>query len=511
MTLLPRDDGHEAVRVGDRSLSYGALAGAASSVTALATGSERVAVWATTSLETVVAVLGSLAAGVTVVPLNPKAGARELEHIASDAAPDLVLARPGDELPEELAAIERIDVGLGGDASLPDRLEPESAAIVLYTSGTTGMPKGVQIPRRAIETNLDALAEIWEWTADDRLAHALPLFHVHGLVLGVLGPLRRGGSVELIERFSPQAVADAIGRGATMIFGVPTMYHRLGAEAETDAGVAHALGRPRILVSGSAALPAVEHDRIRRLTGQAIVERYGMTETLMNIGVGARDEPRPGYVGQPLPGVAIRLVDDDGAVLDISDDETFGEIEVRGPNLFIGYLNRPDADAEALHDGWFRTGDLATRTADGVYRIVGRRSTDLIKSGGYKIGAGEIEGALLEHPAVAEAAVAGVPDADMGERIGAWIVLAPGASADADELSGHVGTLLSSHKRPRDVVFVDELPRNALGKVMKKALVTERARMTTSPGGEGREGGASGGRGEHRACASRPVDQTARR
>ena len=473
MTLLARDDDHEAVRVGDAVLSYRELAGAGASVAGLVTDAERVAVWATTSVETVVAVLGSLAAGVTVVPLNPKAGARELEHITSDAAPTVVLARPGEELPGELAAIGRRDVYLGGVGQLPDRLEAESAAIVLYTSGTTGMPKGVQLPRRAIEANLDALAEIWEWTADDRLAHALPLFHVHGLVLGVLGPLRRGGSVELVERFSPQALGDAIRRGATMVFGVPTMYHRLGIEAEGDAELARTFGLPRILVSGSAALPAVEHERIRRLTGQAIVERYGMTETLMNIGVALSDDPRPGYVGRPLPGVAIRLVDDDGAILDVCDDETFGEIEVRGPNLFNGYLNRPDADAEAMHDGWFRTGDLATRTADGVYRIVGRRSTDLIKSGGYRIGAGEIEGALLEHSAVAEAAVAGVPDADMGERICAWIVRTPGADVTAAELQAHVGTLLSSHKRPRDVVFVDALPRNALGKVMKRELVTD--------------------------------------
>ena len=472
MTLLARDDGHEAVRVGDASISYRALAGAAASVAELVAGTERVAVWATSSLETVVAVLGSLAAGVTVVPLNPKSGVRELEHIASDAAPAFVLARPGDELPGELAAAGRRDVLVRGDGLLPDRLAQESAAIVLYTSGTTGMPKGVQIPRRAIESNLDALAEIWEWTADDRLAHALPLFHVHGLVLGVLGPLRRGGSVELVERFSPAALADAIGRGATMVFGVPTMYHRLGSEAEGDAELARILSLPRLLVSGSAALPAVEHERIRRLTGQAVVERYGMTETLMNIGVSVHDDPRPGYVGRPLPGVDIRLVDDEHAPLDVADDETFGEIEVRGANLFTGYLNRPDAYAEAMHGEWFRTGDLATRTADGVYRIVGRRATDLIKSGGYKIGAGEIEGALLEHPAVAEVAVAGVPDADLGQRICAWIVLAPGAEATAAALQAHVGTLLSSHKRPRDVVFIDALPRTALGKVMKTELIT---------------------------------------
>jgi malonyl-CoA/methylmalonyl-CoA synthetase len=207
------------------------------------------------------------------------------------------------------------------------------------------------------------------------------------------------------------------------------------------------------------------------VTGQAIVERYGMTETLMNIAVRCGEPRRPGYVGRPLPGVDVVLLDDDGLPHDASDDETIGEIAVRGPNLFSGYLNRPDATAASFRDGWFLTGDLATRRPDGTFRIVGRRATDLIKSAGYKIGAGEIEGALLEHPSVAEVAVAGVPDADLGERIAAWIVLAPGTGATPQELSEHVGRLLASHKRPRDWHFVEALPRNALGKVMKKQLL----------------------------------------
>jgi malonyl-CoA/methylmalonyl-CoA synthetase len=216
-------------------------------------------------------------------------------------------------------------------------------------------------------------------------------------------------------------------------------------------------------------LPASDHERIARATGQRVVERYGMTETLMNCAVRFDGDRRPGTVGPPLAGVEVRLVDDDGAVITTSDDETVGEIEVRGPNLFLEYLNRPDATAEALRDGWFRTGDVATRAPDGSIRIVGRRATDLIKSGGYKIGAGEIESALLEHPGVAEAAVTGEPDPDLGERIIAWVV-PEGARPDEAELIDHVARLLSPHKRPREIRWLDELPRNAMGKVVKTSL-----------------------------------------
>jgi malonyl-CoA/methylmalonyl-CoA synthetase len=248
------------------------------------------------------------------------------------------------------------------------------------------------------------------------------------------------------------------------------MYHRLAGEAEQDPQIAHGFASARLLVSGSAALPAADHERIEKLTGQRIAERYGMTETLMNTGVRASGERRPGYVGPPLDGVDVRLVDDDGDAIDAADDETIGEIQVRGPNLFLEYLNRPDATDEAMSGGWFKTGDLATRAPDGYIRIVGRRATDLIKSGGFKIGAGEIEGALMEHPAVVEVAVTGEPDPDLGERIVAWVVAAEGERPSEDELSGHVADLLTPHKRPRVVRFVDALPRNEMGKVQKKRL-----------------------------------------
>jgi malonyl-CoA/methylmalonyl-CoA synthetase len=456
LTGLRDPDEREAIRVGEDVLTYAQLASAAGAVSARIAGARRVAVVAETRLETVVAVVGALAAGVPIVPINPKSGERELAHILSDSAPELVL--------------DDIDVTASGPWPA-DEPAGDAPAIIVYTSGTTGPPKGVVLPRRALATNLDALAEAWGWTGDDVVAHGLPLFHVHGLILGTLGPLRLGGGSWHLGKFSSGAAAEALRGRATMLFGVPTMYHRLAADLEADPSLASAFGGARLLVSGSAALPAADHERIRAACGQEIVERYGMSETLMNTAIRADGERRPGTVGVPLDGVDVRLVDDAGAPLDVWDDETVGEIQVRGSNLFLEYLNRPDATAEALKDGWFATGDVATRSEDGYIRIVGRRATDLIKSGGYKIGAGEIENALNEHAAVAESAVTGEPDADLGERIIAWVVVEEGCEPpSAQELADHVARLLTPHKRPRDVRYLDALPRNAMGKVTKAAL-----------------------------------------
>ncbi|MDN0194404.1 acyl-CoA synthetase [Streptomyces sp. S.PNR 29] len=462
-----------ALRFGDRSLTYAELGAAAGALAGRLAGGGRVAVWATPTMETAVAVVAALLAGVPAVPLNPKSGEKELGHILSDSAPSLVLAAPGAELPTVVGALERIDVDVRATGAVPeDRADEGDAALIVYTSGTTGPPKGAVISRGAVATTLDALADAWQWTGDDVLVHGLPLFHVHGLVLGVLGPLRRGGSVRHLGRFSPEGVARELNDGATMLFGVPTMYHRIAEALPGDPGLAKALGRARLLVSGSAALPVHDHERIAAATGRRVIERYGMTETLMNTSVRADGEPRAGTVGVPLPGVELRLVEDDGTQITSYDGETVGEIQVRGPNLFTEYLNRPDATAAAFTaDGWFRTGDMAVRDPDGYVRIVGRKATDLIKSGGYKIGAGEIENALLEHPGVREAAVTGEPDPDLGERIVAWIVPAdPQSPPGLDELADHVAGRLAPHKRPRVVRYLDALPRNDMGKIMKRSL-----------------------------------------
>jgi malonyl-CoA/methylmalonyl-CoA synthetase len=465
--LDPPDRG--ALRFTDTALSYrelaaaaGALAGAVRARGASG-GSGRVAVLATPSVHTAVAVTGALLAGVAAVPVNPKLGERELGHVLADSAPDLVLAAPGADLAGRLGELPRIDVDLDAVGAVPvDEPPPSAPALVVYTSGTTGPPKGAVLSRRAVAANLDALALAWEWTADDLLAHALPLFHVHGLVLGVLGPLRRGGILHHVGVLDAAALAAA---APSMVFGVPTQYHRLAGQLEADADAAAAVGRARLLVSGSAALTAVDHARLRKATGLAVRERYGLTETLILTAATAAEEPEPGTVGRPLTGTEVRL-----AALPGERAGGLGAVQVRGPSLFDGYLNRPDATAAAhTADGWFDTGDIGRWTADGTLAIVGRSATDLIKSGGYKIGAGEIENALLEHPGVAEAAVIGVPDDDLGERVVAYVVPAVEAPGER-ELIDHVAALLAPHKRPREVRFTDALPRNDMGKVVKARL-----------------------------------------
>jgi len=280
------------------------------------------------------------------------------------------------------------------------------------------------------------------------------------LVLGLLGALRVGSRFVHTGKPTPAGYAEAAG---TLYFGVPTVWSRVVA----DLDAALALSSARLLVSGSAALPVPVFDELVRLTGHAPVERYGSTESLITLSTLADGERRPGWVGLPLTGVTTRLVDDDGAAV-AHDGETIGRLEVRGPMVFDGYLNRPDATAQAFDpDGWYRTGDVAVIDGDGMHRIVGRESVDLIKSGGYRIGAGEIETSLLGHPGVSEVAVVGVPDDDLGQRIVAFVV----GNAEPQALIDYVAQQLSAHKRPREVRIVESLPRNAMGKVLKKELM----------------------------------------
>ena len=455
------------VRVADTTLSYAALLTSATAVAeAMARESlSRIAIDATPTMDTVISVVGAILAGVEVVPIPADAGPGERAHILNDSGADLWSATA----PHGGATDGAAEGGArrGRAAYRLPEVSPDTGAFVLYTSGTTGLPKGVRLSRRAVAAGLDALADAWAWTADDVLAHGLPLFHVHGLVLGVLGPLRIGGGLRHVGRPTPSAYAAAAHAGATMFFAVPTIWSRVVAEPES----ARALRSARLLVSGSAALPVPVFEGLRELTGHEVCERYGMTETLITVATRADGVRRAGCVGVPVAGVKTRVVDDDGAPVP-ADGTSLGELQVCGPTLFDGYLGLPEATAAAFTaDGWFHTGDVATIAADGTHRIVGRASVDLIKSGGYRIGAGEIESVLLGHPAVAECAVIGVPDDDLGQRIVAVVVPAgPAPDELATKLIDLVVAQLSVHKRPREVRFVAALPRNEMGKVQKTRL-----------------------------------------
>ena len=283
-------------------------------------------------------------------------------------------------------------------------------------------------------------------------------------MLGLLGGLRVGSPVVHTHRPTPERYAEAVERhGGSLLFGVPTVWSRVAA----DAGSARALGPARLLVSGSAPLPVPTADALHALTGHTMVERYGMTETLITLAQRADADREAGWVGGPIRGVEVRLVDDTGAVLAPGADVP-ADLHVRGATVFDGYLGRPDA---LLDGGWFATGDVAVDDGRGQFRIVGRRATDLIKSGGYRIGAGEVEAVLLTHAGVAEVAVVGVPDDDLGQRIVAFVVAAGGSRVDEQDLIQHVADQLSVHKRPREIRVVDDLPRNRMGKVQKRDLM----------------------------------------
>jgi fatty acid CoA ligase FadD36 len=449
-TLLPADPADTTITVDGHTLTHSDLYAAAAALATRLAGGGPVAVIAHPTLDTVIAVLACLHAGVPVVPVPPDAGPAELRHILSDSRATILLGGQADGMKTVPATMPVLTTGPPAPAT---PVAPGETALILYTSGTTGPPKGAELSARAMAADLDALAAAWQWTADDTLAHGLPLYHVHGLVLGVLGALRTGCRLVHTGRPRPASYAAT---GATLYFGVPTVWSRMVASP----ACARALRPARLLVSGSAALPGPVFAALHALTGHRPVERYGMTETLITVSARADGPRRPGSVGTALAGVETRVMSEPG--------QAVGELQVRGGTLFNGYAHRPAATRESYtDDGWFRTGDAASIDEHGEHRILGRLKIDLIKSGGFRIGAGEVEDALLTHPAVREAAVLGRPNSDLGEEIVAFVV-ADGVTAEA--LVTHVATTLSGHKRPRHVVFLDALPRNHMGKIQKHRL-----------------------------------------
>jgi malonyl-CoA/methylmalonyl-CoA synthetase len=427
--------------------------------------------------------LGVLDAGGVAVPLSPLHTRPELAHILDDARPAHVMASPGllaARLGEAAAgrAVTLIDDGRG-TAAPPEAPGAEAPAIMLYTSGTTGRPKGVLLSHAAVAATVIALEEAWRWRADDRLLHVLPLHHTHGLIVALLGALWAGAEARFAA-FDAAAAWDLFG-DVSVFMAVPTIYAKLmeafrAAPADARARWSAAARRPRLFTSGSAALPASLLEEFRAASGQTILERYGMTEIGMALG-NPYDGPRlPGSVGLPLPGVAVEIVTDDGRPAAVGEP---GELRVRTPQLFHGYHGDAAATAASFDsEGRFCTGDTGARDADGWVRILGRTSVDIIKSGGYKISALEIEAALRDHPAVADVAVIGAPDATWGERVTACVVPRAGASLTLDELQAFARERLAAYKLPRALRVLEALPRNAMGKVQKKGLLGASAKGT---------------------------------
>lgn len=414
-------------------------------------------------------------AGGIAVPLCEKHPLPSMEYVVRDTGAHAVICTEEyQEFLKPLGAISKLIpyTELGAEKGQLPTLRLERRAMILYTSGTTGSPKGVVTTHAGLEAQITALTEAWKWQADDHILNVLPLHHVHGIVNMLCCALWSGACCEFLPKFKPGKVFEAFLKGEINLFmAVPTIYFKLIShyqtlpEKEKDA-LSGQLQKFRLMVSGSAALPVSVLEQWREISGHTLLERYGMTEMGMAISNPYDGERRPGHIGQPLPGVSVRLVDEENRQV---PEGSPGEIQVQGANVFGEYWGRPEATAEAFtEDGWFRTGDIA-QWDDGSYRILGRNSVDIIKSGGYKISALEIEEVLRTHPQVEDCGVVGVPDLEWGEIIGAAIVPSD-REPDTEQLTEWLKTRLPGYKTPRRYLFVDELPRNVLGKVTKNAL-----------------------------------------
>jgi len=409
-------------------------------------------------------------AGGVAVPLAASHPPAELDYVIRDSQASIVIGSG-----RQADALEAIATSTGAlflrtpdfiaeDASPlpPVTLSPDRRALIIYTSGTTGKPKGVVTTHGNVTAQIDSLLEAWEWTCDDRALLVLPLHHVHGII-NVLGcAIAAGAACEMLPQFDAEAAWERLASGEITVFSaVPTIYRRLidsweAAPARVREARSAGARRARLMMSGSSALPIATLEHWREITGHTLLERYGMTEIGMALANPLHGERRPGFVGTPLPGVDVRLVD--------------GELEIRGPGVFLEYWRRPEDTAAAFHDGWFRTGDTAV-VERGAYRLLGRTSTDIIKTGGFKVSALEIESTLREHPAVRDCAVVGVPDDDWGERVCAAVELIGNATVSPGVLQDWMKARLAPYKVPKSVVAVESLPRNAMSKVVKPDVV----------------------------------------
>ncbi len=439
---------------------------------------QRVAFLVTPGFPWVATQWGIWRAGGIAVPLPLNSTRPELQYLVDDTGASTLLFDTGAAtLLEPIAAARGVralsyaQLSVSPSSPLPE-ISTARRAMILYTSGTTSRPKGVVTTHANIAAQIKSLVEAWEWSHDDRILLCLPLHHVHGIINVVGCALWSGATCEMLPRFDAGTVWDRIaGGGLTLFMAVPTVYSKLIAawealSAQRRAQLSQACSRLRLMVSGSAALPVSTLQRWREISRHTLLERYGMTEIGMALSNPLRGERVPGSVGTPLPGVEVQLVEADGKPV---AQGTPGGIEVRGPAVFSEYWARPDATRDAFRDGWFLTGDTAV-VENGVYRILGRTNIDILKTGGHKVSALEIEEALRQHPAIAECCVVGVPDPEWGERVAAAVVLNDGHALDLQSLRTWARGLLAVYKLPSRLLVLDALPRNAMGKVMKPTL-----------------------------------------
>ncbi len=424
-------------------------------------------------------------AGGVAVPLAESHPAPELARLLVDARPryliadeqhrervlDAVRIAGADDI--EVIDVESIDGAENGEREGPlPRIDTCRAALMVYTSGTTGAPKAVVTTHGNVQAQIATLVASWEWTPDDRVLHVLPLHHIHGIINAMSCALWAGACCEFSPP-QPPSVWERLSSGeVTLFMAVPTIYRRM-VDAWEQAGEqerkrwSSGARAVRLMISGSAALPVPLLERWEQITGHRLLERYGMTEIGMALGNPLHGERRAGTVGQPFPGVEVRTVDEEGSPLAEGEQ---GELEVRGPQVFREYWCRPEETRKAFReDGWFRTGDEAALD-DGYWRILGRRSVDIIKTGGYKVSAVEIEAWLRQRPEIDDVAVVGVPDEEWGERVCAALVLTGGASLDVGSLRSWCKERMAAYKVPKQTIVVPALPRNAMGKVTKPPL-----------------------------------------
>lgn len=492
--LIARAEEHGArvaLAQGDAQLTYADLLAASARMAGVLLDGRadldgaRVALLTAPGIAHVVAQWATWRAGGVCVPLCTAHPPPELAYVLDDAEATIAVCDATYEPVLRPLCVERGIRLVRADAQAPaptsaalpalPRVPPERDALVIYTSGTTGKPKGAVTTHAILAAQIRSVVEAWSIDARDRIVHALPLHHLHGILNALCAMLWAGATCEMLPRFDADALWERLASGrVTLFMGVPTMYakltHTWDAAPELRR-IAWSTGARalRLMVSGSAALPVAQLERWRAITGHTLLERYGMTELGMILGNLLGGERRAGTVGVPFPGVEVRLLDERGAT--VTSDGSPGEIQVRGPNVFAGYWRKPDATrASFTDDGWFRTGDIAVRDA-GAYRILGRESVDILKTGGYKVSALEIEEALREHPAVAECAVVGVPDAEWGQRVAAALVLKADAQLDLDALRAWGKERIAPYKVPTLLRLVADLPRNALGKVQKPDVV----------------------------------------